>query len=293
MSDKLHLEDPQRVLHISQSLSLFAETPTLWSSARDVSRFVSRINPASEFQATQAVLLYQLGREICPVISYALSLSPYWDANLKAAVSLLYRCNTLALAGDVILASLAMDPLSYHEADEALGTSDIDVLTAEIMNPTRTWISGLGETVTHPRAIVEELIPKFFEYFPPCTLKNGNMIFRQRSTFESSDEFESTLKGFGRLLGLAIKHRVEFAHRLRIPQPLYEAIHHGVPIPSLLDSIHASPIETRSVFATQELVDRTVREPILFIRFGIRDVLGPAGIFAISRSRWNSLYRSD
>ena len=143
----------------------------------------------------------------------------------------------------------------------------------------RTGLTGGCETVT-------AILKRYMERFNPVQNHGGLHEFSTVNAFESQTEFRSTMRGFGRSLGLAFRHRCPLSPTLFLIHHLMGAIHSLPPADFPIYTPFLLKRETRSEATIHQALEQRVFEPVFFIRLGLKDVLGPVGPQIFLKPEW-------
>jgi hypothetical protein len=290
---------PRQLVMVAQAMSLFASNhPRVPTSLVSIFlRFISTRTVGSESTA-ESIMMAQLHREVCPKIAEILQRSPPGlGSNTKEGVSLIHHCRDQVPLFRLIDASIALSvegpirPLvTLQETGEtiarALYASDIPLLGGV------SFRSSVGPGVKH--FVVTDVIVIYKELHSPFIRKSdGVFVLKSATKFSSRTEFEKTMTGLGKAIGLGVLYQVPFSELLRIDQILLTAIHRSVDYGALREALRLPQKDLRTVERITKAMDDWAFEPIWYIRKGIREILGPAGVFAISNREWDALANPD
>jgi hypothetical protein len=251
-------------------------------------RFVSSL-PSFDLTSTSRALLWvQFQREICPKLKNVIDSVPDFLEIRRIAISVIHHCTQDAPLKMRFEASFALENTGPTRPRNPL-TNTVERIARDFHDSNNSFVGEfefplfvIGGRV---KGFAEQTVTRFLKLFKPIGAKR----FKSRTQFESGTEFEHTMTGLGRVLGFAALQNAAFGPRLKIDQILLTAIHRPVDRETLAGSLNLGKKWSRTPRLLTQALNEFVHEPVWFIRAGIRDVLGPAGIYAISDAEWDDL----
>ena len=233
---------------------------------------------------------FGLCKRLAPIF---LSSPQVYSRERRSVLTLIHFCRDQIESRDLLNMSLLLGPADGH-ASASSDSSDWDRTNADLvtnmLHDAKTkWIQGnSGVSMPWACSTVLTILVDYIERFKPLQDRGRYSEFSTVENFDSRTEFRSTMRGFGRALGLAFRHSCPIGPFLNLIPELFEAIH-TLPEPDFpfYTQQFLSPIELRSdVAARYQALEKRVFEPIFFIRWGFQDVVGPVGPLIYSKSEW-------
>ena len=242
---------------------------------RILARVIARIDgePEHGHPAAVAILRSQLRSSLCPIVDEVIEASDLWSEMAKETVSLINLCRGYLPSYRLLAASrrISRGGASPHW----LRTADGQLILHNLKRNDVPWVNGFDDSV-HARSIARYVLVEFVIRHSPLIDKGGFNILRPKTSFDSDEDFENTMKGLGRAIGLCARYYQKVGTVLRFPVEYFKAIFEDVdPVPIIREQDHG-----RTVFQDW------IGEPMFFLRLGIQDVLGIAGLYVYSPQSW-------
>lgn len=245
---------------------------------------LSRINIDTDnrISAADAIVRYQLVKEVCPWIERVLEMIDMKEVWRKLGISLIELCS--ATVGTFELARAARCLVSIQPTNPIPAGSSL-------MSSSVPWINGVDPNIGDQKLFVIDTVKKFLRENDPVSFVDGLGRFKPAKAFSNRDHFEATNIAFGRAIGLCIRHGIAVGDILTMDiimavairqLPENEELYFFIRYLKLTDQLDPA-------LAVQELVF----EPVYYIRIGIRDVLGPAGLYMFPRDVWMRYFLSN
>ena len=280
------VNDAQASLDIARDMVKLSQDPHDEVAVVSLSRLVSYLpfHPPPSESAVMRMLRHQLQRDICPQLSKIFDGSSFWSENVKVAVSLIHHCSRRSIGYQQgIEASLSLPSVSPRP--DLLTRPCPLSLSEALVNENFTWIEGFAdEALESISGIVTDMTTRFITVNEPFIKRGDVSTFKPRKMFASSKQFEVVNRGLGRILGLCVRYTLPCGTRMGIPHGLLNAIVTNEGFASILMEIQVPQTRFRSFRDIGDFIRENVQEPAFYISLGIRDVIGPAGIYAIDSS---------
>ena len=279
--DMEYTTDVVAALETAAAMAKLRTDPTDPQAIFSVSKFVSRLPYGVNIPQTASVamLRHQLYRELCPRVLNLIRDSSLWAEYKKSAVSLIHNCRDYMPFDNIVASSIVL--LATGIRPQALIAGEPEKLLEGLCDERFAWIEGFESTFTLTIPVITHLVSKFLKTHRPFIKRDDVSVLRPRNKFQSGTKFESVMKGLGRLLGLCARYRVNCMPYLGVSEGLLYGILGQWGSRSLLTSIRAPRHELTTLDQVAKYLEENVHEPAFFISLGIRDVLGPVGIYAI------------
>ena len=234
---------------------------------------------APDQSAAVAILLYQLRSHLCPIIHEIVQASHLWATELVTeTIAFINLCRGHAWSQRLIDASVSVSPRGH--SPYWLRSSDRRLIIQNLKRNDVPWANGLGESEARCTAATAFYsLVGFVELHNPLVRKGQFNILRPKAFFNSEQDFEDTMKGLGRAIGLCARYTQPMGVALRLHPYFFQAIYDAVDPRLLLDLFELPEAEQRD----------WINEPIFFVRLGIQDVLGLAGLYVFPVRVWENL----
>jgi hypothetical protein len=270
---------PHDALRISQSIEYLSENIADAQTAWFVAIFLESIpmngwSDLSRMGASQAMLSVQIKEALCPRLIGIVNGSEERGFPTKTAANLIVGCSeSYPEFAPVLRASIVAG--FEGQFDPLLDSGDVDRLVNALVFPNFPWISGLNPSFHDPqrKVIVGRLLVRFIELFQPFSNDTASWTprFKSRWEFDTLVDFESVMRGLGRVIGMSIRVGTPLGDQFLIPHSLFYGLKSGFDFASGI-----TPHEREFNF----------EEPAFFVRRGIVDSIGPGGLYMFSIDRW-------
>jgi hypothetical protein len=219
-------------------------------------RFVSTLSLSSQSVSTaDGLLLFQFQTEVCPQLISVLTQNPFLADSVKVGITLIHVCRAFTSLETRLSASIALSKRIFQECPILAVDEAAQAIVDRLATPT-PFVGALkfDQPVSDVTAglIVRDTLTR--------------LLGRASSAPRNS---ESASRSLGQALGLAVMFNIPFMRILRTDRMKVLAIHRDLP-----------GISGQS------------RKNLLHIRTGIRDIIGEAGIYALSEAEWDDLVKS-
>lgn len=224
--------------------------------------------------AAIAIFRSQLEKHLCPIVHEIIQASRVWANIMRDTLSLIYLCRDRTSPQLLIDTSVSMIPRA--ESPQWLRASNELAILRNLKRNDVPWVNGLAQSV-HRRVTAMNLLVGFVNKNKPL-MQNGEFnVLKPKAFFDSEIDFEDTMKGLGRAIGLCVRYWQPVGIPLRLSPDYFRAINEEVDPELLLDLLQLPSVQ------------EWVQEPIFFVRLGMQDVLGVAGLYVFSPQVWRML----
>jgi hypothetical protein len=201
----------------------------------------------------------------------------------RVAVSLVELCRENAVQSRILAASVGLINRIYR-------TMPLSSVLKEITDGFLSgYLVGLAQV---PCGFASEMFSYFIDHHDSLRVKNGELDFVDRNSFKSQSDFERNMKGLGRAMGMILGHCPAVPRSvIKIHKAAYMSIY--APVSSLEPLMRQtlSRGERRDTRETiRDLIQERYSEPAFFVRLGITDIIGPAGIYIWTPQRWEQFF---
>ena len=224
--------------------------------------------------AAEALLHQQLVSDICPNLVGILSRSVPLLQFLKTAVSLIYICKPFAGERGALDASINL----LASPGNSIQETDVNILVAGLVDYEFPWINGFSSD--HQGIPLITLVKRFIDVYEPFAIDGDAARHKIRSEFQSGDVFERTMVGLGRVIALCIRYRLSCNREPGLGFLMVSSFDDPW-VDGIIQDNTAQRFPDESRERVQEIFQTNIREPRFYIAQGIRDVIGPAGIYAL------------
>jgi hypothetical protein len=236
-------------------------------------------------EASDAILMSKLRDAICPKLQDLVTLriqGMITDLFVKAGLTMIDICKGHLASDFLRLASLRLGLLFQEPGDPLLYADPADV---DFLDNTQHWIRGLDDDlVDDHQEFVEIAFQRFIENSGAVKLRDGYHEFATPADFESRILFENTMTGLGRALGLVIGYMARIRPTLRLRPGLDDALLKPVDEETIAAQLDLTRAERANPKLKSLAVMRKVYDPIFYVRRGIRETIGPMGVYALGEA---------
>jgi hypothetical protein len=230
--------------------------------------------------ATEDLLRRQFSTDICPVLYRVVYGSFLYRKLTKPVVRLIHHCRNSLPSSELIATSLLLS-CNHGQEHRILHHPDTHELMETLTDEAFAWDLGF-DTSDPPNAwTVRLFLNELIDRFEPFMINHNLKTFRPRSRFRSGKEFEQVMRYLGRALGLCTRFS-SCNYRAMVPRELLESILEPIPDDVLFNAIWTSAKRELNETQITRFLQDVVREPVFYIQLGLKDVLGPAGVYAIA-----------
>jgi hypothetical protein len=286
---KSSLTHPPNALRLAESIYRVTANPGDSEAASCAIVLISRLASSDASPATQALLGLQVVSEFCPLLANILTIGKHhWSRAIKLTVSALAHCRGAIPESVLIQASLSLwQPRGGHDL---LREPLLGPLVNEVVNLAFPWSDGFDPSVDQTNIIAYNITKEFFAVTAPFVSVRGLQLFRRKSSYQSRGVFEIAMRGLGRTIGLCIRYNGPCRELIPLSDDILQTIFEAHNSESLRQSMNLDEIFSEYTTSIEENILQFIYEPIFFVRIGIRDILGPPGVFALYPNRPTSTY---
>jgi hypothetical protein len=279
--------NPEVALTIARHMSNLAEDPTNHDAARTVLSFVTSLPSHLGHHPSSAtyMLVRQLHFEVCPRLLRIIQAQHFEREQTQMGVGLIYHCRDSSVLSQRIGASLFLGELEADVSNREPIRTDSSRMTLNLMEKNFSWLARIDNSRVSSALVVKYIAIHFLSIYKPFLEQNDAMIFKPRNKFKSPEFFEVVMRGLGRLLGLCARYHADCNFTPGFRPILLSAVLGPVSSSSLITELRAPQRLVRDLDHIREYLIEYIHEPVFFIRLGLRDVLGSAGVHTITSTR--------
>ena len=302
-SEKDIVPPPPPFMHAdAQGLTAMARSIDTVLSVRDVPddgfqnfmNMVDRIQFYADGSSAESIMFFQLRNLVCPNLRRV-----FEGARVSANRLAAFRKRGLALIDfcKSYVSGIRMIPLSILleknlSSRPLYGGADAEKLVVDLFNPETEWTGGLDPSLIPDRGgFMNRVLEVFVQTHQPVFKDMKGDMLKTAIDFDSREEFENRSIAFGRLLGLCFRYSATIGKFIKFPGPIVRAIR-ALDVSDFVKP-QVVPGQRKRLPSDEyfDSVQRRIFEPIFFLRLGIQDVLGPAGVGLFSESEWREQFR--
>jgi hypothetical protein len=251
-------------------------------------------NRARHGAATEITIAH-IRSSICPEIESVISYMPRGPKWVSVASSLIALCSgvvsisSLARANQYLLRYIENE--NPTDRDWLLDVDDTEVLQAAeaLLRGGMDWVLPSFDSSIRDKS---SFFVNILNVLDPFVDAGEIVRLRIASEFESTEKFQNTMLAFGRLCGIYILNGLKVGPLLRLPVEYYALIHtySSVEKDTIIELLRSNDV-IEGLEDVEEVVFEFVTEPIFFIRLGMKELLGPAGVEMFTPLEWSDLFR--
>jgi hypothetical protein len=245
-----------------------------------------------------AMLKYQLASEVCPRIDIVANRVDWSDDALRPILlGLIKFCRSVEDIDSKVIVKAAVDFQIYltgRLSNGPIGTDSTEAMVHALKEGNIGDIGRLLEreilTVDGRLAFLTQMVDELFvlEEIGP------ENIFKPLHAFATERDFSDSMRGLGRLIGFFSLLGVNCGSVLRLPYVLYSQLREPQANAGLVELMTTLELVDEEE-AEQDVVEtelfENVHQPVLFIKMGMADVLGPLGASVFTDREWTDIFR--
>ena len=280
----------KRSLELTQAIGNLAPTSEEPLNIHLIAYFFEDIeyNRVRDPGATLLTIAY-IHSAVCPDIFSIIESIEWRPMIIRVASSLISLCSGVSRLSALASSNQVLNGNICRNIPEAdlFKDSEYAAAASALLRGDSRWTDGFTSILSAPSVFFGNIL----SVLKPLVHEEKFNRFKTVSEFDSRNLFENTMLAFGRLCGVYMLNDFLLGPLLGLPFELYESIRYMDVLnePEIFSLLRNNGI-VRPTDPVDEAVMTYVAEPAFFVRLGMKDVLGPAGVEMFTPVQWSALF---
>ena len=226
--------------------------------------------PSREQSAAAAILRRKVQTLLCPLIDQIVGSLLNAKGYQRQMISFISLCRGFTSRVRLTEASVLLFPKG--EAPEWLLNENEGLIIDNLKRNDISWVGGFSRLSCAP---AQASLVGFIDRYSPLIKKGSYNVLKPKSHFDSAEDFENTMRGLGRAIALSARNCEQGGKELGMEKSDFMAI-------------MKEPTESETFMSAQQRDEEveSIHEAMFFVRMGITDVLGLAGLYVFTLAEW-------